>query len=184
MLALLLAGPLPPARAETAGAAPVDSPTEYAVVAHYLAVFLRYVTWPESPVAAGQPWHIGVLGRNPFDKELDRVLAGRSLRGRPLAAAYAATPEKLPECQVVFIPAAETGDRGAALAAFAGKPVLTVVYLGAAAEAPATGAAIELVRTGRNVRYRLNAAALAAQGLQPTPGLLENALRRGEGPAP
>lgn len=49
---------------------------------------------------------------------------------------------------------------------------------------PPTGAVFELPRTGNNTRHLLNSAALAAQGLQPTPGLLENPLRRIGGPTP
>lgn len=49
---------------------------------------------------------------------------------------------------------------------------------------PPSCAVIELPRTGNNIRHLLNSAALAAQGLQPTPGLLENPLRRIGGPTP
>ena len=41
-----------------------------------------------------------------------------------------------------------------------------------------SGAVIELLLTDGRIRYLLNSEALAAQNLRPTPGLLENALRR------
>jgi hypothetical protein len=47
-----------------------------------------------------------------------------------------------------------------------------------------TGAVVELPRTGNNIRYPLNSAVLAAQGLQPTSRMLSDALRRIGGPAP
>ena len=62
--------------------------------------------------------------------------------------------------------------------------MLTVLYRGELAAAPPSGAVIELVRVRSNIRYLLNSTALRAQGLQPTPGLLENALRRSGGPMP
>ncbi len=161
-------------------------PTDHAVVANYLAAFCRYVTWP-SPATGGDPGaplRIGVLGPNPFGSGLDKVLAGKSLGGRPLTAVYASGLEQLTDCQVVFIGYSEGDTRSAALAALAGKPVLTVLYRGELADAPATGAAIELVRVRSNIRYLLNSAALGSQGLQPTPGLLENALRRIGAPTP
>jgi len=171
---------LPLAAIETA------RPTDYAVIANYLAVFCRYVTWPaaDPDTPASAPLRIGVLGPNPFGTTLDKVLAGKVLHGRPLAAVYATDIDQLAGCQVVFINYTETGGIAAALAALGGKPVLTVLYLGDMADSPATGTVIELVRVRSNVRYLLNPAALAAQRLQPTPGLLENALRRIGGAAP
>ncbi len=166
-----------PTAAPLAGA---ERPTEYAVVANYLAVFLRYVTWPtpaaDTPTEA--PLRIGVLGPNPFGKTLETVVEDKKLRGRPLATSYATAPEPLAECEVVFVNLDDAAARTAALAAFAGKPVLTAVYLSGTPDSRPTGAVIELVRVDNNVRYRLNARALAAQGLRPTPGLLENALRQ------
>ncbi len=171
--------------AEPPSATPHQPPTDYAVVANYLAVFCRYVTWPtaSAETPTGSPLRIGVLGPNPFGKTLETVVDGKKLRGRPLVAIYATAPEPLANCEVVFINLDEAAARATAIATFAGKPVLTAVYLGGTPDARPTGAAIELVRVDNNVRYQLNARALAAQGLRPTPGLLENALRQiGENP--
>jgi len=159
-------------------------PTDYAVVAHYLAVFSRYVTWPSPAPAAAEPLRIGVLGPNPFGSALATVLAGKSLRGRPLVAVYATDIEQLAGCDVVFINYTDADRITDALATLGGKPVLTILYRGELVDSAATGAVIELVRVRSNVRYLLNPTALSAQGLQPTPGLLENALRRIGSPAP
>jgi hypothetical protein len=163
-----------------------ERPTDYAVIANYLAVFCRYVTWPAADPDAPTPatLRIGVLGPNPFGTALDKVLAGKTLGGRPLVAVYATDIAHLADCQIVFINSTDTGEIADALATLAGKPVLTTIYHSDTADAPVTGAAIELVRVRNNVRYLLNPAALATQGLQPTPGLLENALRRIGGPKP
>ncbi len=192
-LALLLGATLaatlavtPAGRATPEPSAAEQRPTDYTVVANYLAVFCRYITWPESPAGtpAGAPLRIGVLGPNPFGQTLETLLAGKVMRGRPLTAVYATDIRQLVGCQVVFINYTDAGQLATALAALAGKPVLTVLYRGELADSPATGAVIELVRVRSNVRYLLNPSALGAQGLQPTPGLLENALRRIGGPTP
>lgn len=184
-LAVLLAVP-PAVCAPPEPSAGQQRPTDYAVVANYLAVFCRYITWPEP--APGTPataaLRIGVLGPNPFGQDLETILAGKALRGLPFTAVYATDITQLAACQVVFITYTDTGRIAAALAALDGKPVLTVLYRGEWAEAPATGAVIELVRVRSNIRYLLNSTALLAQGLQPTPGILENALRRIGGPTP
>ena len=184
-LAVLLAV-LPAGRATPEPATAEQRHTDYAVVANYLAVFCRYVTWPEPPAGtpAEAPLRIGVLGPNPFGQTLEKVLAGKVLHGRPLTAAYATDITQLADCQVVFINDTDTGRIANALAVLEGKPVLTVLYRGELGNSPATGAAIELVRVRSNIRYLLNSTALLAQGLQPTPGIIENALRRIGGPTP
>ena len=182
-LAVLVAIP-PAGRATPEPSAVQQRPTDYAVVANYLAVFCRYVTWPEAPAGAPAeaPLRIGVLGPNPFGQTLETVLAGKVLRGRPLTAVYATDLKQLVDCQVVFINFTDAERTATSLAALEGKPVLTVLYRGELASSPPTGAVIELVRIRSNIRYLLNSAALGSQGLQPTPGLLENALRRIGGP--
>ena len=182
-LAALLAVP-PAGRAAPEPSAAEQRPSDYAVVANYLAVFCRYITWPEPPAGtpATAPLRIGVLGPNPFGQTLEKVLASKVLRGRPFTAVYATDITQLAGCHVVFINYTDTEQVAAALAALAGKPVLTVLYRGELADSPATGAVIELVRVRSNIRYLLNPTTLSAQGLQPTPGLLENALRRIGGP--
>ena len=183
--AVLLAGavlPRPSLLAAPPGASP---PSDYAVVANYLAVFCRYVVWPDTgpSTTPPPPLRIGVLGPNPFGATLDQLLAGKTLHGRRMTASHGETPDQLLGCHVVFIAIANEAERVAALAALAGKPILTAIYLGENPPAEPTGAVIELVRIGNNIRYQLNATALSAQNLQATPGLLENALRRIGDPA-
>jgi len=151
---------------------------EYEVIANYLAAFMRYVTWPPTDAASLEPLRIGVLGKDPFGPALGRILAGKSLGGRPLTAVYAASVDRLTDCRIVFINLPTPDEVAAVLAGFAGKPVLTVIYRRDPPAASVRGAVIELVRTEDNVRYLLNAGALTAQGLRPTGGLLENALNR------
>ena len=184
-LAVLLAVP-PAGRATPELSASQQRPTDYAVVANYLAVFCRYITWPEPPAGtpAEAPLRIGVLGPNPFGQTLEQVLAGKALRGHPFTAVYATDIAQLAGCHVVFINYTDADRITDALATLGGKPVLTVLYRGELADSAATGAVIELVRVRSNVRYLLNPTALNAQGLQPTPGLLENALRRIGSPVP
>lgn len=183
--AALLAGAVLSHPALLAAPPSTSPPSDYAIVANYLAVFCRYVVWPETVPATPptSPLRIGVLGPNPFGSTLDQLLAQKTLYGRRMAAAHGETPQQVLSCQVVFITIANDTERATALATLAGKPILTAVYLGEKPRAEPTGAVIELVRIGNNIRYQLNATALAAQNLQATPGLLENALRRIGDPA-
>lgn len=178
-LIVLLAGRDGRAATDTRPQTTVERPTDYDVIANYLAAFCRYVTWPGTTgTPAEAPLRIGVVGPNPFGPSLDRVLAAKTHNGRQLVAVYAATPEQATGCQLVFVSSNRDNERATTLRFFADQPVLTVVYLGGDSGGSPTGASIELIRTGNNIRYLLNPAALSAQQLQATPGLLENAQRR------
>ena len=158
----------------TAQRAPVASSNVETVIAAYLVNFLRYVEWPEAVPPAGEPWRIGLLGEEDTYRALDRLAQGKIVRGRAITIVDSPDPALLRDCQIVLL--AETSPAKAVTLAkvFAGHPVLTVVFHDKNQDS--TGAMIELILQGRNIRYRLNAALLTAAGLKPTPGLLENAL--------
>ena len=144
-----------------------------AVIAAYLVNFVRYIEWPADLPPTGEPWRIGLLNSDAVRSTLERMVEGKSVRGRPVVIVGANTPGDLLTCQVVFVPSAS--DKAVEDAkAFAHQPVLTVAYR--EKDSGEATAAIELVLKNRNIRYRLNRGLFAAQGLRPTPGLLENSL--------
>jgi hypothetical protein len=155
---------------------PVAASDADTVIAAYLLNFVRYVEWPETVPPSDTPWRIGVLGSAAISGTLEQMTAGKTVRGHSISAVSGEDVGAMRDCQVVFIDLDRPADVVAALQALAGRPVLTVVYRAYGNRAP--GAAIELVSVARNIRYRLDPHVLAAQGLRPTPGLLENALRR------
>jgi hypothetical protein len=143
------------------------------IIAGYLVNFVRYVEWPAEVPPAGQPWRIGLLDSDGLRAALERIVAGKSVRGRPIVVSPGSSPSDLRNCQVILLPSSSQQALSDAKA-FAKLPVLTVIYR--ENEDAETEAAIELVLKNRNIRYRLNSTLFAAQGLRATPGLLENAL--------
>jgi hypothetical protein len=117
--ALVLAG----APGHLAAATP---PEEYEVKAAFLYHFAHLVDWPE-PAAPGEPFVIAVLGEDPFGDALDRVLAGKAVRGQPVQVAR--LPAGAPigsRVHIVFV-GGGGGDRlRRALDATAGRALLTV----------------------------------------------------------
>lgn len=112
-----------PASAQEGGGASED-----AVKAAYLFRFLGYVEWPPNALgAADTPLVIGVAGADTVFAELQRVLPGRNLQGRPLQVRRLGAPDApLEGVQVIFV-----GEAGsAALASWAARvrerPVLLV----------------------------------------------------------
>jgi hypothetical protein len=158
-----------------AASPPAKAPTSdvNAVIAAYLVNFVRYIEWPAGIPSAGESWRIGLLNSNGLNGTLERMVEGKSVRGRPIVIVRATNSADLQTCQVVLLPSPSIKAAEDAKA-FANQPVLTVAYR--EKEGGEAMVAIELVLQNRNIRYRLNAGLFAAQGLRATPGLLENSL--------
>jgi hypothetical protein len=145
------------------------------VIPKYLVGFGLNTGWPDTAFPAGADFRIGVLGRDPSDGALEKLVAGKSLKGHPIVIARSDDPAALAGCQIVFAdrPAQETLDR--LLAAVAAKPVLTVVF---SPDRPVRGGMVELFLTKEGgVRYTLDIGALKQAGLAASPELLQLALR-------
>jgi hypothetical protein len=106
-------------------AAITPAPEEYEVKAAFLYHFAHLVDWP-APAAPGEPFVIAVAGEDPFGAALDRVLAGKSVRGQPVQI------ERLPagapiggRVHILFVGGGDDRLRRT-LAATAGQAVLTV----------------------------------------------------------
>ncbi len=81
---------------------------EYKIKAVYVLNIVRFVKWPPNAFpATDSPLVIGVLGENPFDNELEKLLSGREVNGRTVAVKQLATAAEAKACQVVFIASSE-----------------------------------------------------------------------------
>jgi len=121
--------------------------------AAFLRNFAHYVTWPQSAFADNRsPWHICVLGKDPFGEVLKTTLAGRTEQGRSFEICSAESLKQLPACHIVFIAFVNPERRRAALAELKGKPVLTV---GNAPEFLREGGIIRL-QVGNRVQMSVN----------------------------
>ena len=121
-IAALLWGPAVSSRAQ-AGA----SEAEYQVKAAFLYKFLAFVEWPEAVFrGADSPIVIGVLGAEPLAQELSRVVASRSVNGRPVAVRRFSVGDPVADLQVLFVSRAH-GPRLAPIQAGAEKVALLTV---------------------------------------------------------
>ena len=102
-------------------------PTPNSVEAAFLRNFARYVTWPADAFSSDRsPWHVCVLGSDPFGDVLEKTFQGRSEQGRSFEIYRAETVGGLPLCHIVFVGYKEPAQRRGALAALKGRPILTV----------------------------------------------------------
>jgi YfiR/HmsC-like len=80
-----------------------EIPSESQLKAAYLYNFAKFIYWPESAFANEQDsLIIGVLGNNPFSKELT-PLTKRKVRGRPIKIIEFKTVEDIQTCHLLYI---------------------------------------------------------------------------------
>jgi hypothetical protein len=116
-LLLLLAGSAGPARGEKFG--------EYEVKAAFLYQFTRFVTWPQEDARNGT-FGIGIVGDDPFGAALERVVAGKAVRGLPVVLRRFKRAADVDSCQIVFLGQEDDGQAGALLDRMRRTPVLTI----------------------------------------------------------
>lgn len=145
--------------------------TEYQVKALFLLNFTRYVEWPDDAFETEEtPFTIGVVGRNPFDDNLLRIVDGRTVKGRIIVVKKVSTRVEIAACQILFVSASEQSRFGEVLGDAGGRPILTV---GENPDFLRHGGAIEFLSRGGNIRLRINLQAARASDLRMSSQLLQ-----------
>jgi len=169
LLALLLAA--------LNGHAQGAQPSEYQLKAAFLYHFAQLVNWPPETFAkADSPMVIGVIGENPFGKQLEESVRGKSVNGHPLAVKEVQTlAEATDTCHILFISASEKKRLSEILAALRGKSVLTV---GETEHFTETGGMINFTLEVTKIRFQINDSAAKAAGLKISSKLLSLATNK------
>jgi hypothetical protein len=125
---------------------------------------MLFVRWPadafQNPAEA---LRVHVIGRDPFDGSLDRLLADKSVDGRRIVVTHSDVPTTAPFPHVVFVSAAEGPRVARLLAAYCRAPVLTVSDLDRFAN---RGGVIGLVEEDHTLRLAVNQTAASEARLQ------------------
>jgi hypothetical protein len=147
-------------------------PNEYRLKAAFVYQFPQFVEWP-TPAWQGAPGvQLCILQPNPFGRELEALVRGESLNGRPYSVREITGPEGVGGCHLLFIPGnAQAG--GEVLAAARGSSVLTI---GEGERFLDEGGIILLRIVERRVRFEVNAAGAQKVGLRISSQLLSLAL--------
>lgn len=148
------------------------APNEYQVKAIFLLNFSRFVEWPPPGDSGEAAFVIGVLGDDPFGAELDQVMQGESVQGRPIVVRRVATPQQASACQILFIHRPGSRSLSDVLAAIDRPGVLTVSDDDKAAQ---RGVMIGLVTRNNHVRLQVNVEQARAAGLTISSNLLRSA---------
>lgn len=144
------------------GAAHADESLEAKVKAAYVYKFLSFVEWPNSAFAdASSPIVIGVAGDDGVYAELQRVLPGRSVHGRPLQVRRMQPGESIEALHVLFVGAGLV--HGPWVEGLPDRPLLVVTDAPNGLEA---GGAINFLLVGGRVRFEVSLPAVERAGLR------------------
>jgi hypothetical protein len=146
---------------------------EYQVKAVFLFNFSRFVEWPASAFASPEaPFIVGVFGHDPFGGNLDEVVKGETVNGRPLVVKRLKDVADAAGCQIVFIHQSEARRLPDVLSALGGRSTLTVSDIPGTAQ---RGVMIRLVTEKGRVRMRVDVDSARASALTISSNLLRAA---------
>ena len=126
--------------------------------------FMLFVDWPADAFQnPSEAIRVQIIGRDPFDGSLDRLLATKSVGPRRIVVTHSAAPKTAPFPHVLFVSAAEEPDLSRVLAAYCRAPVLTVSDLDGFAN---RGGVIGLIEEEHTLRFAINRTAAEEARLQ------------------
>jgi hypothetical protein len=142
---------------------------ETAVKATYLYKFAPFVDWPPRVFENGaSPLVVCVQGEDPFGALLDQAIAGQRVSGHPVVARRLETVDANSGCHIAYVAGSRRQSQAEALKALRGAGTLTVTDGGAGA--------VRFVVVDNRVRFEVDTAELAADGLTLSSKLLSLAL--------
>jgi hypothetical protein len=143
-----------------------DAPrSEYEVKAALLLNFVRFCEWPSTAFANSKsPYVIGVLGRDPFGKDLEKTFeAQKAIRGRPFVIKRLSDEQEMRNCHLLFISSSERRRLRDLREKLKGATVLTV---GETDEFLDSGGVINIRLKNESVKFDINLKAAQAAKLK------------------
>ncbi len=142
---------------------------EYQVKAAFLHNFAKFVKWPDDAFSGPEsPVVIGIIGNDPFGKDLDTLVKDKTIRGRKVEIKrFQSAPPVC--CQVLFIGQASKQSWPLARDVLKDCPALTVSDK---ADFLEQGGIIQFVNEYNKIRFAINVEASKKAGLHISSKLL------------
>jgi len=154
-----------------ANSAEPSRPGEYEVKAAFLYNFVKFTEWPPEEIAKiGQPFVIGVLGKDPFGAALDKVVEGETVYKKPILTKRFSRLEDAANSHVLFISSSEGNNLPAILRALDNHSILTVSEIENFAQ---RGGVINLKKENERIVFEINIDAARSAGLTMNAQLLK-----------
>lgn len=145
--------------------------SEYEIKAAFLYNFAKFVEWPETVfVDSARSVYIGILGKDPFGSVIDKTIANKKVKGKPLAIRRFQKLEDLKLCHILFISASEKDSVTQILDTVENLSILTVGDMDQFAE---KGGIINLLNKDNKVRFNINLIAAERANLKISSRLLK-----------
>ena len=156
--------------ASAAAAVQRTSTAEDDIKATFLYNFARFVDWPSAiERRPGGKFRICTVADAAFDRALDRIITGESVRGRAIERYRPGNPDDARTCQILFIGRTHMDAAGAFVAAVRTSPVLVV---GETPNFVRRGGHIGFVIDDNRVKFDANPQAASRAGLSVSSKLL------------
>ena len=111
----------------TSSTAVSQTPDEYQVKAVFIYNFLHFVDWPpESLGAEGEPFVVGVVGKNVFGSSLAEVLKDEMVKGHPVILKHGDNVSEIGKAHVLFVESSYVAGNAKQIQSLMDKPVLTI----------------------------------------------------------
>jgi hypothetical protein len=144
--------------------------SEYAIKAAYLFNFSKFVEWPASQAHPSDSFVIGVVGKDPFGKELKDQFTSQIVQDKKLVFHHVTNVEDVAHCHILFIPSSESEALGKILGALENTPVLTVSDMDRFVQ---RGGMVGFTWEQNKVRFNINVNAAERAGLKISSQLLK-----------
>ena len=150
-------------------------PSEYQLKAAFLFNFAKFVEWPPEVFSApAAPIVIGIIGENPFGKDLEDIVRDKKINARALIIKPIASLDDGKKCHLLFISTSEKSRMPEIFRALGKASVLTV---GETDQFTQNGGVINFVREGNKIRFEISDDAAKRAGLKISSKLLSLAVR-------
>ncbi len=141
----------------------LGSADEYEIKAAMLLNLTRFVEWPGPKLGDhSAPFVIGIVGHDPFGRDLDKLLGGKTVSGHPIVIQRLSSTQHLESCHLLFVSRGERKKLEEATPALAKASVLTV---GDGDKFAASGSVVGLVVRDNRVQIEVNLTAAQRHGL-------------------
>ena len=134
--------------------AQISRTEEYRLKLAFLYSFAKFVEWPADAFSSPRaPLTICIVGRDPFDNELEQQVAERSVNGRPYLTRTLRANDDVSGCHIIFLPTASDSSLPAILKQVAATGAITV---GESAGFARRGGTVNFVLEGTRLRFEVN----------------------------
>lgn len=159
--ALLLLAELRVARASP----PTNAVPAYAVKAEFIERFTHFVDWPDAVFASpSSAFVVCVWGGGDLATQLERVVAARRIKSRPVRVLHVGSGDRLTPCHILYVAAVDRGVVRSISATTRGKAILSVGDQPGLAQ---EGLLINLILDDEGfVRFEINQEVARASGLK------------------